>query len=409
MRKRNKVGVSALLLLGGLGTAQSAGTVSPCTYPALIAALAGGGLVRFACSGTIRVPAEAAGIVIQEDTQMDATGRSVILRGHPAASVLSAEGAALEVRGLTIAGGGQGGIVAFLGSALTLKNSTVRNNPGGGIRGFGGVRMTIIASTIRDNGGDAVRLDSASALTVRNSTLSSNRGHGIAAHEVTRVRIVNSTLSGNTADYGAGLLAYAGATVINSTLSGNTASQGGGIYLIEGPGSAVTLVNSIVARNAGGDCAGTHSTTRPVDGGQNLDSDGSCGLDPAKGSLPATDPLLGALADNGGPTRTHAPAPGSPVIDASPFGRPLDQRGIARPQDGDGDGEARFDLGAVERQAAACDLNGDGRVDAQDPPLFAGQCGAGKVYGSCDLNGDGRFTRADTALFAARCHVHSTR
>jgi hypothetical protein len=69
--------------------------------------------------------------------------------------------------------------------------------------------------------------------------------------------------------------------------------------------------------------------------GYNIDGDGSCGLSEEDGDLPATDPLLGPLAANGGPTPTHALLNGSPAIDQIAVSQcqvATDQRGIARPQ-----------------------------------------------------------------------------
>ena len=68
--------------------------------------------------------------------------------------------------------------------------------------------------------------------------------------------------------------------------------------------------------------------------------------------------MLSPLQDNGGPTKTHQPLAGSPVIDAANPAAPgsggtscptTDQRGVGRPRDGNGDGTSRCDMGAVER------------------------------------------------------------
>src|SRR5262249_31184738 len=101
-----------------------------------------------------------------------------------------------------------------------------------------------------------------------------------------------------------------------------------------------TLKNTIVANNfPGGNCA-----VVGVSAGHNLSSDGSCGFT-APGDLNNTDPMLGPLTNNGGPTETHALLAGSPAIDAGSGDCPpagADQRGIVRAQG------AACDIGAYE-------------------------------------------------------------
>jgi hypothetical protein len=124
---------------------------------------------------------------------------------------------------------------------------------------------------------------------------------------------------------------------------------GGGIWN-EG---TLTLTQSIVASNPRGrDCH--HASGTVTSTGYNLDSDGSCRLTDST-DLPDTNPQLGPLRDNGGPTLTHALLPGSPAIDAIPWGTNgcgttliSDQHGRARPQPAGG----ACDIGASEVDVA---------------------------------------------------------
>ena len=98
-----------------------------------------------------------------------------------------------------------------------------------------------------------------------------------------------------------------------------------GLYNTNG---VVTVLNSIIANSvSGGDLWGTIT-----DGGYNLCSDRTAAFS-ATGSHNKTNPLLGPLAENGGPTETMAPLPGSPALEAISSGfPPVDQRGVSRPQ-----------------------------------------------------------------------------
>ena len=236
---------------------------------------------------------------------------------------------------------------------------------------------TFSGNSATDDGGGMHNFNSNA--TVTNCTFSGNsadKGGGMYYHR-SDPKVVNCTLSDNTAHYGGGIYMWKTSTmnISNSTLLGNTADWGGGIYNYQG---TARLRNTIVANStAGGDCYGSPITSE----GYNLDSDGTCGFT-GEGDLSNTDPLLGPLQDNGGPTLTHALLPGSPAIDAgSPDCPPpaTDQRGEARPADGNCDGTARCDIGAYE----AFDSDCDGIFDAAD------NCPLTPNPGQEDADGDG--------------------
>jgi CSLREA domain-containing protein len=131
-------------------------------------------------------------------------------------------------------------------------------------------------------------------------------------------------------------------TVSNSTLSGNSASfAGGGIEIPSGIRATFTFKNTIVAANDAGlfgpDVRGFFTSQ-----GHNLIGQSECTVgcftneDQVGTSANPIDPMLGPLANNGGPTKTHALLEGSPAIDkgVAVEGITTDQRGVSRQQGG---------------------------------------------------------------------------
>jgi CSLREA domain-containing protein len=258
-------------------------------------------------------------------------------------------------------GFGNGGGIYNRGT-VTLTNSTLVSNTatsssGGGVLNDRG-RVTVLHSTLSRNTASAGGgIANGGTLTLSNSTLSGNvaaddfgRGGGIWNNGP--LTLTNSTLVSNTAFQGGGVYNFGLLAVLYSTLSRNVASgaspnQGGGIFNDTSVGGTVALTGTILSSNdPGGNCSGPMTEGQ----GYNLDSGTSCNLSRTT-DLTATDPLLGPLADNGGPTPTLALLPGSPAIDHGGTSTngcpPTDQRGVTRPQ-----GPA-CDIGAYEAQAVA--------------------------------------------------------
>jgi CSLREA domain-containing protein len=295
-------------------------------------------------------------------------------------------GPTVNLSGVTIQNGLNGGIYVGQKAYLGLYRSVVRDNTsftGGGILNNGS--MDIVDSTISGNDGGArgggIGNVEGAHMEIRRSTISGNEATGGAgAVNSGTMRLINTTVSDNHANRGGGGIQNTGLLYISSSTiadneanaynnAGNADAVGGGVKHV---GGSAYIWNSIIAGNtdnrtglasAAPDCFGEFQTERYniIGVGQN------CTLeDPFADGAPfdqigtVSTPInarLGSLAHNGGPTMTHALLAGSPAIDAArnaatgsgPFACPAtDQRDIPRPQDGNGDGTARCDIGAYE-------------------------------------------------------------
>ena len=257
----------------------------------------------------------------------------------------------------TVSGNSVGGGIYAIGSALSLSHSTVSGNGGGsGITIRRGTlistagRLNIDYSTISGNSsGSGIYVYQHSAAHITNSTISGNSpGGGIAIDRYSSAYIANSTISGNLSSlYGGGIWAVGGLIMLQSTVANNTATdtkvcipnripncyyrggKGGGIFMSRFGGGSVG--DSIVAGN----------TQRYGSNIYNASSNFAL-----LNVITSTVGLnLGPLQDNGGPTLTMLPGPGSTAIDAAPcYPMIFDQRGVVRPQG------AACDIGAVEVQ-----------------------------------------------------------
>ncbi|MBL8378493.1 MAG: SBBP repeat-containing protein, partial [Burkholderiales bacterium] len=224
------------------------------------------------------------------------------------------------------------------GTTLTVAGLTVRNgsaSDGAGIYvdGSGTLNARDLALSSNHASGNGGALFVSGQLMLDRVTIdanTANNGGALYLNNSATATLTSTTLSGNSATaQGGAVLARGDISIVNSTIAYNSANTGSGIHKQGAAG--VTLRNTILAINTGGNASGTLTSL-----GYNLDSDGSAGLAAAgdlNGSLATPlDPLLGTLQFNGGPTKTHALLPGSPAINAgSATGAPsTDARGAPR-------------------------------------------------------------------------------
>ena len=292
------------------------------------------------------------------------------------------------------AGGG-----AYVGDSATLIRSTISGNSasapyafyngyasvGGGLYSRGDLVLT--DSTISGNSIEATNAGQDAKgggvyvrgfATITNSTIDGNQADGDGGGLFkaifsnygeppppgdTKLYVTNSTISGNAARRGGGIATSRPLYLANSTLAFNSGVAGGGgvMFVLNGiydSGGVFDAQSSIVASNTAGPGA-TYAADLDTDdalavtGANNLIRDAGVSITLPGDTIDA-DPLLLALADNGGPTRTHALDAGSPAIDAGNNAAALDF-------DQRGDGYLRVagaaaDIGAFEIQATSDDV-----------------------------------------------------
>jgi hypothetical protein len=280
-------------------------------------------------------------------------------------TVLNSEVSLNFASGIAQGGGGSGGGISSDGT-LTITHSTVSGNsvtnqppsPGsaGGI--FSGGPAEISDSAIGGNAGGTYGggIVNGGPMTITDSIISGNTsiGSGAGINNGGTLTITNSTIIGNAAVFkqsgrGGGISNGDNGTltIIHSTFSGNRADGGaGGIDLSSG---MLHLGNTILkAGTSGANLANNSGTV--ISHGYNLSSDNGGGFLTAAGDQINTEPMLGPLQDNGGPTATHALLTGSPAINAGDpnFNPPplYDQRGPGYPRVIGG----RIDIGSFELQ-----------------------------------------------------------
>lgn len=296
-----------------------------------------------------------------------------------------------DAPGITLDGGGADRVlIVNAGTTVTVSDLTLTNGYGfqlaGGVLNNGTLTLdhvTVTGNTMTTDAGDfwqgggGIYSGDGATLNLIDSTVSNNSsgwtGGGVYSFFNTTTNVIRSTVSGNTAaDVAGGLRTLGSVSIENSTISGNTSTtwHGGALFATDGvvsilnstivnnsaPGGTagglmvatfgapveVTVQNSIVADNGDYNCQveGDPAVAVLTSLGNNVFTDGTCA--PVGSDQVVADAGLDGLADNGGPTLTHALLAGSPAIDAANTAvcPATDQRGVAR--------DAACDVGAFE-------------------------------------------------------------
>jgi CSLREA domain-containing protein len=312
-------------------------------------------------------------------TIIDGLGQTRVLQQHATSTSAPTYGChdLTLAHGMTFDDGG-----AFSGSrgVYAFDRVAVRDSLAGGSGGGLAIRpetsLSMFDSVVADNvagkaaGGLYVRSDHfeshANSFVGNTSARSTESGGGIRSTVLAELRLYDTTIAGNrAAGEGGGLYIAARATILpviaNSSIVANTsgphAVHHGGLVVqgAEPDIGAIVVTNTVIAGNHTGgpggiaaDCA-LDGPVQLATGHDFVQEPNGCTFS-APGDVTGVDPLLLPLDTFGGLLPVAAPAPGSPLIDAGDAAACTahDALGVSRPMDGDGDGAATCDIGAVE-------------------------------------------------------------
>jgi hypothetical protein len=310
-----------------------------------IAGVQAGGIVTFAANLSGQTITLTSGqLTLTNSVTIDASAlaNGIAINGNASSRIFQVNsGAGVVLNALTLTNGFQsssskGGAITNAGT-LALNNCTLAGNSvsasgaGGAIQNSG--QLTLKGCTLfANNGGLAGAINNSTVCTLQNCTFSGN--HATANNGGAIDNAFNATLN-----------------ILQCTFSGNTTVAGGGA--IDNHTSQINLTNSILAGNsasvAGADIYNPSGSTINAGGSNIVQVLYNAGTVVGGNTILAVNPLLGALANYGGPTLTLLPQTGSPAINAggndAATGIPTDQRGRLRLSGG------TVDIGAVEIQS----------------------------------------------------------
>ncbi len=352
-------------------------------------------------------------------TIIGAGADTTVITGSNASRVFTVlSDASLKLRDLTIddgrANGGHGGCI-YADGPLALEGVVVRGGfaagDGGGIYAASSLHVyrSHFSGNSSNGDGGAVAISAGHSVVDRSSFFENEAADGGALSiSDAGVDITNSTFYLNFAFVDGGAirsLTNQALRVMHSTFLENesgvftSAPTAGGIDA-SGSGGEAIIKSCVFAYNSfDGDLADVMGSYTLADHSLFTTLDGA-----TFGSLVAVmvgdNPQFAGTPTQIGVTRSFAPMPGSPLIDAGASDEfpAFDQLGYNRSQDGDADLTPVPDVGAYETEGACpADLTGDGTLNFFDVSTFLGAYNAMEPV--ADFTGDGIFNFFDVSAF----------